>query len=124
MSGPTAAFLQQTDLAANSTNDFLNDNDQGPQDALRRPDRPSRYALQINANASGIELEVRSGGRTVVGRSQLSSDGTTLQAPNANTTPAIGWVSAAFEIVEIVLREVGGAATTDVMASISRTPIA
>lgn len=123
MSGPTAAFLQQSNLVANSTNDFLADCDQGPQDALRRPDRPSRYSMQIQANAVGVELEVKTGGRTVVNRSMLDSSGTTLVVPNAQTVPLISWVTAALEIVEIIIREVAGTATTDVMATVSRQPL-
>lgn len=115
-------YLMQSNLAANSTNDLMTDADTGEAQS-RFIGRPSKVTMAIVASAVGVELEIFSGPRVIVPRSTLEAGGTTGVYPNLNEK-AFSFPAASGEKLRVILREVAGTATTDVMAAIDVTPIA
>ncbi len=116
------AYLLLSNIAANAVQDMMLNSDTGATN-LRFVQRPSRVTLAIEANAVGIELQVRAGTRTVVPRSSLDAGGTTGVFPNLDQK-AFQFMAAAGEILEVEIRETAGVATTDVMATIGIQPLA
>lgn len=114
-------FLQVSNIAANAVVDLFRDADTGESDA-RFIGRASQVTVAIQANAVGIELELKAGGRTVVDRSTLDGGGTTGVFPNINEK-AFTFFAAAGDKLVGRLRETAGVATTDVMAAVSVDPI-
>ncbi len=114
-------YLMQSNLAANSTNDLMTDADTG-EAQTRFVTRASRVTMAIEASAVGIEVEVYAGIRNVVPRSTLDSGGTTGVFPNVNEK-AFSFLAAAGEKLRLVLREIAGVATVDVMAVVDVTPL-
>lgn len=114
-------FLQVSNVAANGVVDIFRDADTGEADA-RFIGRPSQVTIAIEASAVGMELELKSGGRTIVDRSTLDAGGTTGVFPNINEK-AFTFMAAAGDKLIGRVRETAGTATTDVMASVSVDPI-
>lgn len=114
-------YLQITNLPANAVRDLMVNADTGEADS-RFVGRPSQVTFAIVANAVGVELEVRSGERTVVPRSTLEAGGTTGVFPNIDQK-AVTFFSAAGEKLRFQVRETTGVATTDIMMSLSIDPV-
>lgn len=115
------AYLQLTNLPASSTADMLLDADQGASE-LRKVVRPSRVTMAIVATDAAVELEVRAGLRSVVGRSQLPSGGTIAVFPNLDQQ-AFSFLAASFEDIQVLVRETAAAAVSDIMLTFSVEPI-
>jgi len=114
-------FLEIDNIAANAVVDLMVDALTGEAQA-RFIERPTRVTVAILADAVGVELQIFSGSRTIVPRSTLDSSGTLGQFPALNEK-AFNYLAAAGEIQRIILREISGVATTDVMGTIDTTPI-
>ena len=116
------SYLQITNITASSTQDMLLNAVQGASE-LRKIVRPSRVTMAIVATAADIELEVKAGLRTVVGRSQCPSGGTISVFPNLQDQ-AFSFFAASFEDIQVLVRENSAAGTTDIMLTFSVDPIA
>jgi len=115
-------FLQVSNIPANAVRDMMRDSDTGEADS-RFIQRPSQVTIAIQANAVGIELEIKTGGRTEVERSTLDAGGTLGVFPNINEK-AFQFFAAAGDKLIMRVRETAGAATTDIMASVDVTAVA
>jgi hypothetical protein len=115
-------YLMLTNIPANAVRDLMVSGDSGEADS-RFVGRPSQVTFACHATAVGIELEVRSGERTVVSRSTLEAGATTGVFPNLDQK-AVQFYAAAGEKLRFQVRETAAAATTDVMLSVDVTPIA
>lgn len=115
-------YLMLSNIPANAVRDMMRDADTGEADS-RFVGRPSQVTYAIVASAVGIELEVRSGERTIVPRSTLEAGGTTGVYPNIDQK-AVTFYAAAGEKLIFRVRETAAAATTDIMLSIDITPVA
>jgi len=118
---PGTLFLEVDNLGANATVDLMEGSLVGPVPA-RFITRPSRVTIAIVADAVGIELTILVGERTVVPRSTLSAGGTLGVFPNVNEI-GFSFFAAAGEQLQILLREIAAAATTDIMASVDISPV-
>lgn len=114
-------YLMLSNIPANAVRDMMVNADTGESDS-RFVGRPSQVTFAIVASAVGIELEVRSGDRTVVPRSTLEAGGTTGVYPNIDQK-AVSFFAAAGEKLRFTVRETAAAATTDIMLSIDITPL-
>lgn len=114
-------YLQQTDLGALSTNDLMVDADTGEAQSRFVGLRPARVTMAIVADAVGVELEIYSGTRQIVPRSQVPAGGTVGVFPNLNEQ-AFSFFAAAGEKLRVILRETANVATTDVMATVDVAP--
>jgi len=114
-------FQQITNLGANAVGDLMEDSITGAAPA-RFINRPSRVTVAIVANATQVELTIISGTRTIVPRSTLNAGGTTGVFPNVNEI-GFSFFAAAGEQLQILVRETGGVATTDIMASVDISPV-
>lgn len=114
-------FLEVDNLAANAVQDLMVNAATGEAQS-RFIERPSQVTLAIVADAVGIELQIFSGLRTIVSRSTLEAGGTVGVFPNLNEK-AFSFLSAAGEILRVILRETAGVATTDIMGTVSVEPI-
>lgn len=115
-------YLMLSNIPANAVRDLMVNADTGESDS-RFIGRPSQVTFAIVASAVGIELEVRSGERTVVPRSTLEAGGTTGVYPNIDQK-AVQFFAAAGEKLLFRVRETAAVATTDIMLSLDVTPIA
>lgn len=115
-------FVQITNLPANAVRDMMRDADTGEADS-RFIQRPSQVTIAIQSSAVGVELEIKSGGRTEVERSTLDAGGTTGVFPNINEK-AFQFFAAAGDKLILRVRETTGVATTDIMASVDVTAVA
>lgn len=115
-------FILLSNLGANAVADMMLDGDTGATN-LRFLSRPSRITVAIEANAVGVEIQIRVGQRTVVGRSSLDAGGTTGVFPNLDQK-AFTFFGAISEIIEVEVREIAAVATTDIMLTISVQPVA
>lgn len=115
-------FLEVDNIAANAVADLMVDAATG--EAVNRfINRPSRVTVALVADAIGIELQLFSGSRTIVGRSTLDGGGAVGVFP-ALDEAAFSFLAAAGDVLRIILREVAGVATTDVMGIVDVEPIA
>lgn len=115
-------YLMLSNIPANAVRDLMVNADTGESDS-RFIGRPSQVTFAIVANAVGIELEVRSGERTVVPRSTLEAGGTTGVYPNIDQK-AVTFFAAAGEKLLFRVRETAAVATTDIMLSLDVTALA
>lgn len=115
-------YLMLSNIPANAVRDLMVNADTGESDS-RFIGRPSQVTFAIVANAVGVELEVRSGERTVVPRSTLEAGGVTGVYPNIDQK-AVSFLAAAGEKLLFRVRETAGVATTDIMLSLDVSPIA
>ncbi len=109
-------YIMLSNLGANAVQDMMVNGDTGEADS-RFIGRPSQVTYAIVANAVGVELEVRSGERTVVPRSILEAGGVTGVFPNMNEK-AVTFGAAAGEKLKFQVRETAAVATTDIMLAI------
>ncbi len=110
--------LTITDLGANAVVDFLLGANEGASN-LRFIERPSRVVWAIDASAAlQAEIEVFSGSRTVAERGVVSGGGTAGVMPNLQQA-ARTFLAATGEILSFRVREIAGAATTDLVLYIS-----
>jgi len=114
-------FLLLSNLAANATVDLMTGADTGEADA-RFIQFASQVTVAIEASAVGIQLNITSGGRTIVERSTLGAGGTTGVFPNVNEQ-AFQFLAAAGDKLRMPVTEIAGVATTDVMATVDIEPI-
>lgn len=114
-------FLLLSNLGANATQDMMVNADTGEADA-RFIQFPSEVTVAIEASAVGVQLNITSGGRTIVERSTLGAGGTTGVFPNINEQ-AFQFLAAAGDKLRMTVTETAGVATTDVMATVDVTPI-
>jgi hypothetical protein len=115
-------MLQLTNMPANATRDMMLDADQGATE-LRKIVRPSKIVMAIVATVATIELEVKAGLRSVVPRSQLETGGTASVFPNLDQK-AFTVFAGSFEDIQVLVRDIGGAGTGEIMLTIDVTPIA
>lgn len=114
-------YLMLSNIPANAVRDMMLNADTGESDS-RFVTVPSRVTYAIVANAVGVELEVRSGERTVVPRSTLEAGGTTGVFPNIQDK-AVQFDAAGGEKLKFQVRETAGVATTDIMLAVSVDPL-
>jgi len=115
-------YLMLSNIPALVVRDMMVNADTGEADS-RFVGRPSQITYAIVANAVGIELEVRSGERTVVPRSTLEAGGTTGVYPNIQDK-AVSFFAAAGEKLKFQIRETANVATTDIMLAVDVNPVA
>lgn len=114
-------FLLLSNLTANSTVDLMTGADTGEADA-RFIQFASQVTVAIEASAVGIQLNITSGGRTIVERSTLGAGGTTGVFPNINEQ-AFQFLAAAGDKLRMPVTEIAGVMTTDVMATVDIEPL-
>lgn len=114
-------YLMVSNIPANAVRDIMVNADTGEAES-RFVGRPSKVTFACVANAVGIELEVRSGERTVVPRSTLEAGGTTGVYPNLDQK-AVSFFAAAGEKLKFQIRETAAVATTDIMLAIDTEPL-
>lgn len=114
-------YLMVSNIPANAVRDIMVNADTGEAES-RFIGRPSKVTFACVASAVGIELEVRSGERTVVPRSTLEAGGTTGVYPNLDQK-AVSFFAAAGEKLKFQIRETAAVATTDIMLAIDVEPL-
>ncbi|MEE8504493.1 MAG: hypothetical protein V3T26_08615 [candidate division NC10 bacterium] len=115
-------YLEIDNLAANAVADLMVDALTG-EAQTRFVNRPSKITVALVANAVGVELQIFAGARTIVPRSTLEAGGTTGVFPNINQK-AFSFLAAQGEVLRLIIREIAGVATTDIMAVVDSEPIA
>ncbi len=116
-----SAFLTLTALGANAVADMMVDANEGAP-KLRFIRRPSRVTFAMDGNAITVEVEVISGERTVVERSNIDGGGTQGVVPNLQQK-AQSFFAAAGEELAFRVRETGNVGTTDIQLFIDVTPL-
>ncbi|MEE8607913.1 MAG: hypothetical protein V3S55_09920 [Nitrospiraceae bacterium] len=115
-------LLGITDLGANAVVDFLLGANEGASN-LRFIERPSRVVWAMDASAAlQAEVEVFAGDRTVAQRGVVSGGGTAGVMPNLQQS-ARTFLAATSEILSFRVREIAGAATTDLNLYVSVEPL-
>lgn len=117
------AFLQlyYANIAANAVIDMMIDSVTGAANA-RFIRRNSRAIMAIEADAAAqCEYRVFTQNRTIVDRSTLDGGGTDGVMPNLDQK-AFTFALAAGEILSVEVREIAGAATTDIAMTLSIEP--